>query len=144
MSDFQNMEHRLDNWGFTVRSPKFQTGVCAQWAALYVAIRDSARDAPASVTPVEKDGWLVEAAWAAMPDHVAKWVLKYTYVWRMSPEQVQTRMRKTHKANLRGRRFELVLAESHTALSKSISKLTAHRVMKNVREDGCKPAEVVL
>jgi hypothetical protein len=143
MSDFQSIEERLDNWGFTVRSPKFHSGVCARWAALYVALRDGV-EAPASVTPVERDGWLVEAAWASMPDHVSKWVLKYTYVWRMSPDQVQTRMRKLHKANLRGRPFELVLTEAHTALSKHISKLTAHRILKNLKADGCKPSEFVL
>lgn len=143
MSDFENIERRLDNWGFTVRSPKFHSGVCAQWAHMCIALRDGG-NAPAAVTPVEKDGWLVEAAWAGMPDHVSKWVLKYTYVLRMSPEQVQTRMRKTHRAVLRGRRFDLVLAEAHAAISKRISTLTAGHVIKNIREGGCKPEEVVL
>jgi hypothetical protein len=144
MSEFQSIEERLDNWGFTVRSPKFQSGVCAQWAKMYVAIRDAAADAPSNVSPVEKDGWLIEASWSAMPDHVSKWVLKYTYVWRMSPEQVQTRMRKTHRAVLRGRRFELVLAEAHAALSKQIARLTANQIIKNIRTDGCKPEKSVL
>lgn len=143
MSDFRNIEHRLDNWGGTVRSPKFHSGVCAQWAHMCVALRDGA-NAPAVVTPIEKDGWLVEAAWSAMPDHVSKWVLKYTYVLRMSPEQVQTRMRKTHRAVLRGRRFELVLAEAHAAISKRISEMTADRVIKNIQKDGCKPEKVEL
>lgn len=143
MSEFRNIEERLDNWGFTVRSPKFQSGVCAQWAALYIALRDKC-EPPSSVTPVERDGWLVEAAWSTMPDHVSKWVLKYTYVWRMSPEQVQTRMRKTHKAVLRGRRFELVLAEAHAALSKCIARTSMHCIIKNVQEEGCKPAQFVL
>ncbi|MFM0022176.1 hypothetical protein [Paraburkholderia azotifigens] len=143
MSEFQSMEERLDNWGFTVRSPKFHDGVCAQWARLCVALRDGG-NAPAAVTPVEKDGWIVEAAWSSMPDHVSKWVLKYTYVLRMSPEQVQTRMRKTHRAVLRGRRFELVLAEAHAAISKRIAALSAQQIIKNIRTDGCKPEKSVL
>ncbi|MBB5462889.1 hypothetical protein [Paraburkholderia sp. Cpub6] len=143
MSDFQNMEHRLDNWGSTVRSPKFHSGVCAQWARLCVALRDGA-GAPSAVTPIEKDGWLIEAAWSSMPDHVSKWVLKYTYVLRMSPEQVQTRMRKTHRAVLRGRRFDLVLAEAHAAISKRIAALSAKEIIKIVRADGCKPEKSVL
>jgi len=143
MSQFKNMEERLDNWGITVRSPKFHDGVCAQWARLYVALRDGS-PGPATVTPIERDGWLVEAAWSSMPDHVSKWVLKYTYVLRMSPEQVQTRMRKTHRAVLRGRKFDLVLAEAHTAISRRIASLSARTVIKNVREGGCKPENLVL
>jgi predicted PP-loop superfamily ATPase len=143
MGNFQNMEHRLDNWGSTVRSPKFHSGVCAQWARLCVALRDGA-NAPAAVTPVEKDGWLVEAAWSSMPDHVSKWVLKYTYVLRMSPEQVQTRMRKTHRAVLRGRNFDLVLAEAHAAISKRISAMSTNHLLKNIWKDGCKPEKVAL
>jgi hypothetical protein len=143
MSGFESIEERLDNWGFTVRSPKFQSGVCAQWAQLCVALRDGSV-APAAVTPIERDGWLVEAAWSQMPDHVSKWVLKYTYVWRMSPEQVQTRMRKTHRAVLRGRRFELVLAEAHSAISKGIVRLSSNRIITNIRSGSCKPEVVVL
>ncbi|TCK44000.1 hypothetical protein B0G84_2348 [Paraburkholderia sp. BL8N3] len=141
---FETIEARFDNWGFTVRLPKFQTGVCAQWARLYVALRDAEKDAPAAVTPVEKDGWLVEAAWSAMPNHVHKWVLKYTYVWRMSPEQVQTRLRKQHKAVLRGRNFDLVLAEAERSLNQSISRLKTDAFMKNMGKAGCKLETFVL
>ncbi|SAK88203.1 hypothetical protein AWB76_06296 [Caballeronia temeraria] len=140
---FETNEARFDNWGMTVRMPKFQSGVCAQWAQLYVALRD-AKEAPSGVTPVEKDGWLVEAAWSTMPNHVHKWVLKYTYVWRMSPEQVQTRMRKQHKAVLRGRQFEIVLAEAENSLRQHISKIHAQSFMKNLQKTGCKPAATVL
>jgi hypothetical protein len=143
MGEFKDMAERLDNWGMTVRAPKFQEGVCAQWARLYVALRDGTA-APSGVTPTEKDGWLVEAAWSGMPDHVSKWVLKYTYVWRMSPEQVQTRMRKTHRAVLRGRRFELVLAEAHAAISRRIVQLTAERIIEGAQKKGCKPQTVAL
>lgn len=143
MGEFRNIDERLDNWGMTVRSPKFQDGVCAQWARLYVALRDGAT-APASVTPVEQDGWLVEAAWSGMPNHVSKWVLKYTYVWGMTPAQVQTRMRKTHGAVLRGRRFDLVLAEAHAAISRRLVQLTAGRLIEGAQKKGCKPPAVVL
>ncbi|EAY68944.1 hypothetical protein BDAG_01682 [Burkholderia dolosa AU0158] len=143
MSGFESIEERLDNWGATVRSPRFKPEVCAQWARLHVALRDKAL-AEMPIPPEQKDGWLVEAAWSAMPNHVAKWVLKYTYVWRMAPDQVQTRMRKAHGAVLRGRRFELVLADAHRAISQSIVKLTADSVIRKIASTGCKPPESVL
>ncbi|WP_175777620.1 hypothetical protein [Burkholderia anthina] len=143
MSNFRSIEERLDNWGRTVRSPLFKPEVCAQWARLHVALRDKTL-AEMTIPPEQKDGWLVEAAWSAMPNHVAKWVLKYTYVWRMGPDQVQTRMRKTHNVVLRGRHFELVLAEAHRAISQSIVKLTASAVIGKIAASGCKPSESVL
>ncbi|MDN7871282.1 hypothetical protein QZM26_17890 [Burkholderia multivorans] len=143
MSGFESIEERLDNWGMTVRSPNLKAGVCAEWARLYVAMRDGS-ECPSHVTPAERDGWLVEAAWSRMPNHVSKWVLKYTYVWRMSPEQVQTRMRKVHRVNLRGRRFDLVLAEAHAAISKSIAALSASQVIERVCAGSCKPEKSVL
>lgn len=141
--NFETLEVRLDNWGHTVRMPKFQSGVCAQWAQLYVTLRD-ATNLPVSIKPEEKDGWLVEAAWSAMPNHVHKWVLKYTYVWRMSPDQVQIRMRKQHKAVLRGRQFELVLADSERSLAQSIARLKTADFMKILRIDACKPRKSVV
>lgn len=141
--NFETIEQRFDNWGRTVRMPKFQEGVCAQWARLYVALRD-ATNIPVVIRPEERDGWLVEAAWAAMPNHVHKWVLKYTYVWRMSPEQVQTRMRKTHGAVLRGRQFELILAEAERSLNQSLSRIKAASFIKILRTDSCKPLETFL
>jgi hypothetical protein len=141
--NFDTLEQRLDNWGRTVRMPKFQDGVCAQWARLYVALRD-ATNVPVVIKPEERDGWLVEAAWAAMPNHVHKWVLKYTYVWRMSPEQVQTRLRKSHGAVLRGRHFSLVLAESEKSLAQSIARIRASDFVKILRTDACKPLETFL
>ncbi|MBU9340692.1 hypothetical protein [Burkholderia multivorans] len=143
MSGFESIEERLDNWGATVRSPRFKPEVCAQWARLHVALRDKAM-AEMALPPEQKDGWLVEAAWSAMPNHVAKWVLKYTYVWRMAPDQVQTRMRKAHGAVLRGRRFELVLADAHRAIGHSLVKLTADSVIRKIAATGCKPPESVL
>jgi hypothetical protein len=62
----------------------------------------------------------------------------------MSPEQVQTRMRKTHGAVLRGRRFELVLAEAHAAISRRIVQLTAERIIEGAQKKGCKPQTVAL
>ena len=73
--NFETNESRFDNWGMTVRMPKFQSGVCAQWAQLYVALRN-ANEAPHTVTPVENDGWSVEAAWLTMPNHVLSCLLQ--------------------------------------------------------------------
>ncbi|MDR5757007.1 hypothetical protein [Caballeronia sp. LZ035] len=138
--NFETFEQRLDNWGRTVRLPKFQEGVCAQWARLYVALRDST-ETHVVIKPEERDGWLVEAAWAAMPNYVHKWVLKYTYVWRMSPDQVQTRLRKHHGAVLRGRNFDLILAESERSLHQSLSRIKASDFMKILRTDSCKQVQ---
>ncbi|KVV20310.1 hypothetical protein WK78_28920 [Burkholderia cepacia] len=143
MSEFRTMEERLDNWGATVRSPRFKPEVCAQWARLHVALRDKAL-AEMTIPPEQKDGWLIEAAWSSMPNHVAKWVLKYTYVWRMAPDQVQTRLRKAHKAVLRGRHFDLVLADAHRSLSQCIAKLTADSVIGKFASNSCKPLDSVL
>ncbi|HDR8973777.1 hypothetical protein [Burkholderia vietnamiensis] len=143
MSEFKSLEERLHNWGATVRSPRFKPEVCAQWARLHVALRDKAL-AEMIMPPEQKDGWIVEAAWSGMPSHVAKWVLKYTYVWRMGPEQVQTRMRKSHNVVLRGRHFDLVLADAHRAISQSIVRHAADSVIRKIAATGCKPPESVL
>lgn len=141
--DFENIEARLENWSRIVRSPRFQSGECAAWAKWYVALRDAERprDTPV-MTKDERDGWLVEKAWSMMPNHVAKWTLKYQYIWMMSPDQIQIRMRKSHNIVLRGRKFELVIAESRAALRQSIAKLTAKEFLENVVKDGCKPETV--
>ena len=137
--DFENMDDRLSNWSKVVRSPRFQSGECAAWAKWYVALRDSgkAADAP-PMTKDEWDGWLVEKAWSMLPNHISKWTLKYSYVWNMSPEQVQTRMRKTHNANLRGRKYELVIAQAKSDLRKNIASLTTKKILKFFEEDACK------
>lgn len=138
--DFENIESRLENWSRVVRSPRFQSGECAAWAKWYVALRDAERmrDVPL-MTKDERDGWLVEKAWSDMPNHVAKWVIKYSYVWRMSDEQIQIRMRKSHNVVLRGRKFELVMAEARTSVRQSIAKLTAKEFLENVSIISCKP-----
>lgn len=144
--EFQTIDERLANWGRVVRSPRFQSGECASWAKLYVAIRDAGKmlETPA-MTKDEADGWLVERAWSMLPNHVFKWVLKYTWVWNMSPQQVQTRMYKTHKANIRGRKLELILADARTALSRNISALmAADSLLKNVSDQRCKPYETAV
>lgn len=144
--EFQTIEERLENWGRVMRSPRFQSGECAAWAKLYVAIRDSGKtlDTP-SMTKDEADGWLVERAWSMLPNHIFKWVLKYTWVWNMSAQQVQTRMFKTHKANIRGRKLELILADARTALSRNISALrVADALFKNVSDTCCKPSETTI
>ncbi|WP_248322019.1 hypothetical protein [Caballeronia sp. Sq4a] len=140
---FETIEQRLENWGRVVRSPRFQSGECAAWAKLYVAIRDSGKtlDTP-SMTKDEADGWLIERAWAMLPNHVYKWVLKYTWVWNMSPEQIRARMHKAHGVSLRGVKSEIVLADARTALCRNISALKAAEVLlKNVSEPCCKPEE---
>ena len=146
--DFQSFEDRLDNWGRVVRLPKFQAGVCAQWARWYVSIRNSESsrydpvDAP--ITKDELDGWKIEAAWASMPNHVHKWVLKYSEVWRMSPEQIQVRICKNHGANLRGRNMALALAEARRSISKILSEREAQEIIRNISRGGCKPGALVI
>jgi hypothetical protein len=60
----------------------------------------------------------------------------------MSPEQVQVRMRKSHNVVLRGRKFDLVIAESRAVLRQSIAKLTAKEFLENVAKDGCIPEAI--
>ncbi len=121
--DFDTFEDRLENWARVVRLPKYQSGVCAQWARWYVMIRDSESkyEGPAvSVPRDELDAWQVEAAWSQMPFIVDKMTLKYYFIWNMNDEQVIIRLRKTHKINLRGRPWDLILAEAKRALKKKL------------------------
>lgn len=121
--DFETFGERLDNWARVVRLPKFQSGVCAQWARWYVSIRDSEskyEGAPVSLSRDELDAWIVESAWSGMTKDTYKFVLKYHYIWNMGEQQVITRMRKVHKINLRGRPWDLLVAESEAALKKAL------------------------
>lgn len=121
--DFETFGERLDNWARVVRLPKFQAGVCAQWARWYVAIRDSESSydgSPVSITKDEIDAWMVERAWSSMQHPVHKFILKYHYIWNMSDVQVITRMRKAHGINLRGRPWQLILAEAQASLKKAL------------------------
>jgi hypothetical protein len=148
MLNFESLEDRLDNWGRVVRMPKFQSGVCSQWARWYVACRNSLAASQEPVGAVilkdELDGWIVEAAWASMPNHVAKWMLKYSFVWRMSDDQIQSRMRVKHNANLRGRNMELAMAEARRAISKILAEREAGEIIRNASKKGCKPTAPVL
>lgn len=119
--NFETFGERLDNWARVVRLPRFQAGVCAQWARWYVAIRDTESKyagAPPAMTKNEIDGWLVERAWSSMQHPVHKHILKYHHVWGMSDVQVITRMRKAHGINLRGRPWKLIIAEAEASLKK--------------------------
>jgi hypothetical protein len=137
--DFENLEERLENWSRVVRSPRFQSGECAAWAKLYVALRDAEkmRDVPA-MTKDERDGWLVEKAWAALPNHTYKLSLKYHYIWRMDLNQVSTKLRKSHDIITRGIKMELVMSQAKSALRKSIAKLTAKELLDIFATEGCK------
>jgi hypothetical protein len=143
--DFENIDDRLENWGKVVRSPRFQYGECAAWAKWYVALRDSGKapDMP-TMTKDERDGWLIEKAWSDLPNHTYKWALKYSHVWRMDPDQVSTRMRKSHGISMRGIKVELVLAQAKTALCKNIASLTTKEILKFVSKDACKQESCVI
>ncbi len=134
------MEDRLENWSRVVRSPRFQSGECAFWAKIYCSLRDAekAPDGP-TMSKDERDGWLIEKAWSMLPDHVYKWTLKYTHIWRMSPEQIQARMRKVHGTNIRGRKLEVILADAHAALRRNIAAVTTAEAMENMRKTTCIP-----
>jgi hypothetical protein len=93
-------------------------------------------NAPA-MTKDERDGWLVEKAWSMLPNHTYKHVLKYHYIWRMSPTQIRTRMQKSHCIKIGGIKFEILLAKAHAALCRNIASLTADAVLENFSKKGC-------
>lgn len=134
--NFESLEDRLENWSRTVRSPRFQSGVCAQWARWYVSIRnsESSRYEPVEVviTKDELDGWKVESAWSSMTNPTLKHVLKLHYIWRMAPDQIQTRLRKQHGINLRGRNMDLVIADANRSISKILAEREAGEILRNV------------
>lgn len=121
--NFETFGERLDNWARVVRLPKFQSGVCAQWARWYVSIRDAEANyegVPVGLSKDELDAWIVERAWSSMPHPVHKFILKYHYIWNMGETQVITRMRKVHGINLRGRPWDLIIAEAEATLKKAL------------------------
>lgn len=126
------LEERLDNWGRVVRSPRYQTGVCALWAKWYVALRVArGEDEPNVRIPVEdRDGWEIERAWSGMPAHVPKWLLKYHYVWRMSHDQIRVRMAKTHGVRLHKSQMEVLMCDARARLSRELIRMTAHKVIQ--------------
>ena len=134
--NFESLEDRLENWSRTGRSPRFQSGVCAQWARWYVSIRnsESSRYEPVEVviTKDELDGWKVESAWSSMTNPTLKHVLKLHYIWRMAPDQIQTRLRKQHGINLRGRNMDLVIADANRSISKILAEREAGEILRNV------------
>jgi hypothetical protein len=121
--NFETFGDRLDNWARVVRLPKFQSGVCAQWARWYVALRDAEANyegVPVGLSKDELDAWIVERAWSSMQHPVHKFILKYHYIWNMSDVQVIIRMRKAHGINLRGRPWDLIIAEAEASLKKAL------------------------
>jgi len=84
------IEARLENWGRVVRDPRWQPKHCASWAKLATALsRQDDCGAPQQVVPLDvEDGWLLEQAWQAIHDPLAKRLLQYHYVHRLSAELV--------------------------------------------------------
>lgn len=121
--NFETFGDRLDNWARVVRLPKFQSGVCAQWARWYVSIRDAEANyegVPVGLSKDELDAWIVERAWSSMQHPVHKFILKYRYVWNMSETNIITRMRKVHGVKLRGRPWDLIISEAEASLKKAL------------------------
>lgn len=116
---------RLENWRRVVLTRGDTRETCARWAAWYVTLRDlrSGEVRPAGISPDVLDGWLVEAAWRALPNHVSKWILRYRYVFNMSQEQIQTRLWRVHHVRLRGRQFDVAVETALGAISKSLTAL---------------------
>jgi hypothetical protein len=139
------LEERLDNWGRVVRSPMYQDGVCAVWAKWYIAKRDvNAVEPNASIPPEDRDGWLIERAWSEMPAHVPKWLLKYHYVWRMSPEQIRIRMFKKHSTRIHRSQIEAYIADARSRLTRELVRLTANTIIRTASQSSCKPERSVL
>lgn len=84
------IEARLENWGRVVRDPQWQPKHCASWAKLATALsRQDETGAPQQIVPRDVvDGWLLEQAWQAIHDPLAKRLLQYHYVHGMSAELV--------------------------------------------------------
>lgn len=84
------IEARLENWGRVVRDPRWQPQHCASWAKLATALRrQDDTEAPQQIVPQDvADGWMVEQAWQGIQDPLAKRLLQYHYVHRMSAELV--------------------------------------------------------
>jgi hypothetical protein len=140
------LEERLDNWGRVVRSPKYQTGVCAAWAKWYVAKRgeDAAVEPHAAISPDDRDGWMIERAWCAMPAHAPKWLLKYHYVWRMSPEQIRVRMFKNHSTRIHQSQIDAYIADARSRLTRELVRLTADTIIRTASQTSCKPEKSTL
>ncbi|WP_318833687.1 hypothetical protein [Burkholderia cepacia] len=144
--NFESFEDRLENWGRVVRNSPGRSVACNSWADLYIALRDAGkmRGSGQVMTKDELDGWIVEAAWSALPNHAHKWLLKYSYVWNMGDEEIQCKVRKRHGINLRGRDMRLAMAEARRAISKILSDREAEEIIRNASKNGCKPPSAVL
>jgi hypothetical protein len=142
---FENLESRLENWARVVLSSGGSEDACALWAKWYILIRDYGKGDPKiAVIRNEMDGWLVERAWRSMPNHVAKWVLKYHYVWNMSPDQIQTRMWHRHKARVRRENLDRSLANGRQILTREIIRISGETVVEKPEKIACKLPETIL
>lgn len=119
------LEARLENWRRVVLTRGDTRGTCALWAAWYVSLRDlkSREERPRGIAPDILDGWVVEAAWRALPNHVSKWILRYRYVFNMGQEQIQTRLWRVHHVRLRGRQFDVAVETALGAIGRTLAAL---------------------
>jgi len=140
------LEERLDNWGRVVRSPNYESGVCAAWAKWYVAKRGAGDSAEpvASIPPEDRDAWEIERAWSAMPAHAAKWLLKYHYVWRMGHDQIRVQMFKKHSTRIHQSQMEAYMADARSRLTRELVKQTANKIISTASFTSCKPEKSVL
>ena len=67
-----------------------------------------------------------------MTNPTLKHVLKLHYIWRMAPDQIQTRLRKQYGINLRGRNMDLVIADANRSISKILAEREAGEILRNV------------
>lgn len=144
------LDDRLENWGKVVRSSKFQKGSCAMWARWYAVLRgpipdDEDRSAPPRLLTVgELDGWEVERAWRTIPSVTAKWLLKYHYVWKCSPQQLQIEMFKRHQFRLRRHHLPRLLEDAKALLLRELVKGSAKMIIKKASSGTCEPLEHLL
>lgn len=130
-----SLDQRLENWSRVVRTSPNRDAACNWWADIYVKLRDSKnfgihrrsvdeeREEELRRIPVDElDGWMVETAWKMIPNPVHKWILQYHYVFRMGPEQIQTRLWRKHHVRLRRHQFDVALANARQAISHSLNQ----------------------
>lgn len=120
----RQFEGRMDNWRRVVSGPVSKTSTCcAAWAKWYVALR-VAELPPAQDVMEEKvkplrgvvsadhlDGWIIEAAWRALPDYNDRMAIKAKYIYQFPESRIRL-----HLKGVRGPHVKLVVARAEKRL----------------------------
>lgn len=147
---FKSFDERLENWGRVVRpyGNSEPSEVCATWARWCVLLRDIKRGMSSRpVNPNILDAWVVERAWQALPNHVAKWALKYHYVDNMGHDHIRKAMWRDHDLRVRSHHIDGMLNTARQKLSREIVVITGESVFGaalTVVENSCKREELFI